>query len=45
MGKLIKYLFYVAVLLVLFLVGYSFLGDLSAPKSTIVETIPMPSNG
>jgi hypothetical protein len=45
MGKLIKYLFYLAVLILIFLVGYSFFGDLSAPQSTIIQTIPMPDNG
>ena len=45
MGKLIKYLFYIAVLILVFLVAYSFFGDLTAPKTTITETIPMPSNG
>jgi len=45
LGKLIKYLFYIAVLVLVFLVGYSFFGDLSAPTSTITETVPMPNNG
>lgn len=45
MGKLIKYLFYFAVLMLVFLIGYSFFGDLSAPQSTIVETIELPNAG
>lgn len=39
MGRLIKYLFYLAIVLVLVLIGYSFFGDLSAPKREVVETI------
>jgi hypothetical protein len=45
MGKLIKYIFYIAVLVLIFLVAYAFFGDLSAPRTTITETIPMPDNG
>jgi hypothetical protein len=42
LGKLIKYLFYIAVLVLIFLVGYSFFGDLSPRKAPVIQTIPMP---
>ncbi|WP_284376183.1 hypothetical protein [Amylibacter marinus] len=45
MGRLIKYLFILIVLLAIFLLGYSFVGDLSAPTETISKTIPLPNAG
>ncbi|GHA40632.1 hypothetical protein GCM10008927_01070 [Amylibacter ulvae] len=41
MGRLIKYLFYLAILVALCLVGYSFFGDLSAPSVNHTETIEL----
>lgn len=41
MGRLIKYLFYLVVLILLVLLGYSFFGDLSAPKKTVIKTIEL----
>jgi|TARA_B110000977_G_scaffold34956_1_gene46796 hypothetical protein len=43
MGKFFKYFFYLTVLTLTFLVGYSFFGDLSAPTTLIIENIPIPN--
>lgn len=39
MWRLIKYLFYLAVILAIVLIGYSFFGDLSAPKETVTVIV------
>lgn len=39
MGRLFKLVFYVAILMLLGLVGFSFLGDLSVPQKEIVLII------
>ena len=44
MGKLLKYSFYLIIIILLFLIGYSFFGDLSAPQETITEKIQMPND-
>lgn len=43
MGRLIKYLFYLVILGLLGLVGYSYLGDLSSPNIEIIQ--PVVQNG
>ncbi len=44
MGKLLKYSFYLIIIILLFLIGYSFFGDLSAPQEIITEKIQMPND-
>ena len=44
MGKLLKYSFYLIIIILLFLIGYSFFGDLSAPQEVITEKIQMPND-
>lgn len=44
MGKLLKYSFYLIILILLLLIGYSFFGDLSAPQEIIIEKIKMPND-
>lgn len=39
MFRAIKYLFYLAIMVLLVLFGYSFVGDLSAPKTQVSEKV------
>ena len=39
MGRLIKFLFYLAILGLIGLVGYSYLGDLSSPNVEIIQPV------
>ena len=43
MGRLLKYVFYLAVLLGIGLVGYALIADLPAPKTEITEDVELHS--
>ncbi|MDE2789340.1 MAG: hypothetical protein OXI81_02805 [Paracoccaceae bacterium] len=43
MLRLIRYLFYLALLMMLGLVGYAYLGDISVPKRQIEQTLETPT--
>ena len=41
MGKLLKYLFYLVILLAIGLVGYSLVAELPARKTEITQDVPL----
>lgn len=44
MGRVIKYLFYLVILVLVILFAYSFVGDLSAPTETITQAVEPNAN-
>lgn len=42
MGRMLKYLFYIAVLAMLGLAGYAMVADLPPPTKEVVVDLPMP---
>ena len=44
MRKIFKYFFYLNILILISLLGYSFFGDLSSPTVLIIENIPIPND-
>lgn len=45
MGRLIKYVFYLIIIILIGLVGYSFFGDLSTPSEDFKKEIQIPTAG